>query len=258
MKVFLLLLALAGTAQAREELHYFTSTTCGPCAPVTKIVTALNNNDRDITVHVWQQNEAPFEYYKVDFIPAFLVIENGKVKKRYVQENVVDGFRFTPSFVSGIAPFKSKRLDPEPVQTERDCANPIGKPFRNLIPPPPAPLPDDVPDRVKVKRIEDLEKLVSDQNTAIQELDARLTSVESNLDKLVDAVTLITARLKALPEPVSDSLTQDIKSLKVQVSNLKTLPRRFVIVDGDEILADLTYEPGEIVVLDRKVIVTED
>lgn len=194
MKEMVLLLALTSTAQAREELHYFTSTTCKPCIPVTKIVTALNNHDRDITVHVYQQNEAPFKYYGVDFIPAFLVIEDGREKKRYVQENVVGGFRFTPAFVSGIAPFKSKRLDPAPVTTARDCANPIGKPFQNLIPPPPAPLPDDVPDRIKVKRIEDLEKMVQGQKKTISVLN-------SNLDKLTEAMTLLAAQVAALPEP---------------------------------------------------------
>lgn len=204
MKGMVLLLALTSTAQAREELHYFTSTTCKPCIPVTKIVTALNNHDRDITVHVYQQNEAPFKYYGVDFIPAFLVIEDGKVKKRYVQENVVGGFRFTPSFVSGIAPFKSKALDPAPIKTARDCANPIGKPFRNLIPPPPAPLPDDVPDRIKVKRIEDLEKIVEDQNKTISVLNR-------NLDKLTETMTLLVAQVAALPEPKPGKDGQDGK-----------------------------------------------
>jgi len=174
----LLSLVLAGTAQARVELHYFTSTTCGPCVPVTKIVNALNADNRDITVHVWQQNEAPFRYYGVNFLPAFVTVEDGKKLKHYVQENEVGGFRFTPSFVSGLAPFKSVQLDQKP----RDCANPIGKAFRNLIPPPPAPgLPDDIPDRVKVKRIEDLEKLIQDQALTINVLRKALSDIEAKV-----------------------------------------------------------------------------
>lgn len=173
------ILIFAGEALAWHELHYFTKASCAPCVPVTRIVNALNANDRDITVHTWEKDKAAFEFYRVDWLPAFVIVENGKKTKHYVQEN---GIRFNASFVSGLAPFKAKQLDPPP---RPDCANPIGKVIKNLIPPPPAPgLPADVPDRIKVKRIEDLEAKLLEQSESIEALLAQVREVQKQIEQL--------------------------------------------------------------------------
>lgn len=261
------------------ELHYFTQNSCRPCVPVTKIVRALNANDRDIKIHIFEENEGPFRQWKIDWLPMFIVIEDGKETARYMQEG---SFRFTGSFISGIAPMKATAGD-------RDCANPIAKVFKNIIPPPPAPGVRDIPDVEKVARIETLERMVRDMQLTINVLRKELADIESAAkgetgpagrdgdsgpagrdgkdgkpgergpagrdgvdgERGADGRDGIDGRDGSALS--ADSL-RELKQLRADVLALKTLPRRFVIADGKEILGDLTYEPGEPVVIDRQII----
>jgi hypothetical protein len=51
----------------------------------------------------------------------------------------------------------------------------------------------------------------------------------------------------------ADSL-RELRQLRADVAAMRSLQRRFLIVDGNKVLGDLTYEPGEPVVIDRKII----
>tara|TARA_R110000824_G_scaffold86938_3_gene214695 strand:- start:2102 stop:2908 length:807 start_codon:yes stop_codon:yes gene_type:complete len=267
MRCLLLLLLVPSTASAETELHYFTQNTCRPCVPVTKIVRALNAHDRDIIVHVWEEDERPFQQYGADWLPMFIQIENGKETARYVQNAKTNRF-FTGSFVSGIAPFKEQTTRSNPPATDCvDCADPIKKIIRNIIPPPPAPnLPRDVPDRQKVARIEALELLVRDMRLTINVLRAEvaefqaITSGKDGVDGRdgKDGADGKTGSAGPSGASLSAAELTELRSLRIEVNILKALPRRFVIVDGNSVLGDLTYEPGEPVVIDRQVILMGD
>lgn len=238
----------------------------------------MNAQGRHIIVHVWEDDQKPFKQYDADWLPMFVEVKDGKVTRRWTQDAEKNQY-FTGSFISAIAPFRSTAHT-----RQADCANPIAKIVRNIIPPPPAPgLPDDVPDREKVKRIADLEKLVRDQALTINVLRESLRDLERAVNTI--AVT-------AKGEPGNDgrpglngsdgadgrqgpagppgpagqfdrATLAIIQTLKDEVAALKSVKRRFVVVTGNdkigyEILSDLDYESGEVVVLNRDVFVVED
>lgn len=271
MRGFLLLLLVPSMASAETELHYFTQNSCGPCAPVTKIVRALIARDRAVTVHIFEENEAPFRANNVDWMPMFIEFKDGKETRRWVQNAEKNQF-FNGDFVSAVAPFRRGARKTQPA----DCANPIAKIIKNIIPPPPAPdLPKDVPDRVKVARIEALERLVRDLSLTVSVLRAEMAEFQSgtagppgkdgtNGRNGVDGTRGKDGSMgpSGAPGPSGAALSvaelTELRSLRIEVNILKTLPRRFVIVDGKSILGDLTYEPGEPVVIDRQVILMGD
>jgi len=279
MRCFTLLLVLMLQQTSWAELHYFTDLNCAPCKKVSPIVDLMNRQGRDIKVNVWQDDQAPFKKYDVDWLPQFVEIVDGKVQKRWRQDAAAD-FWFTSSFVSSIAPFREKTQKPIPQPT--DCARPaFPLAIKNLIPPPPAPgLPNDIPDRVKVKRIEDLEALVNRQQGTINKLRESL----SDLERAINSIA-ITAKGEpgrpglngsdgadgrqgpaGPPGPAGrlDAATLAvIQTLRAEVTALKNVNRRFLVVtgndkDGHEILSDLDYEVGETVVLNRDVFIVED
>lgn len=270
-KLISLLIVLLLQSTAFAELHYFTDLNCGPCKKVSPIVDLMNRQGRDITVHVWQDDEKPFAKYGVDWLPQFVDVEDGKVVKRWVQDAKA-GFFFTSSFISGIAPFREKTQ--KPIPQPADCARPaFPLAVKNLIPPPPAPgLPADIPDRAKVKRIEDLEQLVDRQQQTIntlredfQKLSREFLAV-STIARGKDGPAGLNGKDGAPgrqgppgpPGQLDASTRATIQKLINAVSALEALERRFIIADGNEIKADLTYKPGEIVVLDRNIITGDD
>jgi hypothetical protein len=178
-----ILLLVPSITQATEwELLFFTQdhSVCAPCIPVRKMVETLVAQGRAVTVYNYQLDSRPFEHYEVENTPSFILLKDGEVYRRYVQEGEL---RFTPQFLSGIAPPDgSKALDAPRPTTEKDCAgNGIAKVLKNIlpVPPPPDDLPKDVPDRVKVQRIEALERMVRDLQMTISTLNAGLNNVQA-------------------------------------------------------------------------------
>lgn len=175
--VCLAILMSQSVVAAEYELHYFTQNhdICPPCVSVSKIVTSLQNQGREIHVHNFQQSQKAFDFYSVDVTPSFVLLKDGQVYRRYVQS---EGYKFTGQMLMGIAPPADKAPD--------DCANPIAKvakAVKNLLPPPPAPgLPADIPDRAKVKRIEDLEAMLRDLQLTVNVLRAELKDVKGGKD----------------------------------------------------------------------------
>ena len=128
---------------------------------------------------------------------------------------------------------------------------------------------------MKVARIEALERLVRDLSLTVSVLRAEMAEFQSgtagppgkdgtNGRNGVDGTRGKDGSMgpSGAPGPSGAALSvaelTELRSLRIEVNILKTLPRRFVIVDGKSILGDLTYEPGEPVVIDRQVILMGD
>lgn len=252
----LFLLALPTMALAAQyELIYFTQEPgyCAQCKPVTPIVDNLIHQGRAITIANFQKDDRLFTKYGVNTTPVFILLKDGQVSRCYRQDA---HNRFTAQFVSGIAP-------PEMPQAVKNILP---------VPPPPVPLPKDVPDRQKVARIEALERQVSDQIMTINVLRAELKDLAEKLKNAVQGQPGATGAdgKDGKPGPagkngrdgvdgrdgaaLSEESLKEINQLKMAVATLLTMERRFLIVDGKTILGDLTYKPGEPVVIDRKVI----
>jgi hypothetical protein len=281
----------ATRAQADYELLYFTQdlALCKPCIPVKAMVDQLKKEGRAVTVYNYQQDPKPFRYYWPEGAqtPSFILLKDGDVYRRYVpdkERNLI----FTIDFLRGIAPpDRSRVLDEPRPSTSRDCARPNN--LRNILtpPPPPAPgLPKDVPDREKVERIQRLEATVRDLQLTLSVLQQELADITGNSkgetgpagrdgvdgkdgadgrpgpagrdgvdgkpgERGADGRDGIDGRDGSALS--ADSL-RELRQLRADVAAMKSLQRRFLIVDGNKILGDLTYEPGEPVVIDRKVI----
>ena len=55
---------------------------------------------------------------------------------------------------------------------------------------------------------------------------------------------------------ISSKSLSDIAWLRAEVEALRAMKRRFLIVDKNKILGDLTYDAGEPVVIDRQIILS--
>jgi|SaaInlV_100m_DNA_2_1039680.scaffolds.fasta_scaffold18122_4 uncharacterized coiled-coil protein SlyX len=220
------------------ELHHFTQdhSVCPPCAPVDEMVRVLVNQGYAITSHKYQDDEQPFKFFGIGNTPSFMLLKNG-AKYRYYEQS--PGYRFSAKFLAGMAPMakkKSVQLDPTPVTTARaDCANPIGKAIRNLLPPPPAPGVRDVPDVQKVERIIALEKRVSD--------------LESQLAEQLAALKRLDAILKQRPAAThtTEQITKvDDRPITVRMQGIRELADGTKVVTKSE---DKAYPRGTPVVL---------
>lgn len=255
----LFLLALPTmVAAAQYELIYFTQETgyCAQCEPVTPIVDNLIHQGRAITIANFQKDDRLFTKYGVTTTPVFILLKDGQVSRCYRQDSFN---RFTASFVSGIAPPEMPRA------------------VKNVlpVPPPPVPFPADVPDRQKVARIEALEKMVRDLLLTVSVLRQELKDVQEakqgkdGVDGVdgkpgpagkdgVDGHDGATGPAGRDGAALSASALKDLNQLKSAVATLLAMERRFLIVDGRAVLGDLTYAPGEPVVIDRQVILMDE
>lgn len=201
MRVLLLapavLMCSALHAADSYELHYFTQNhdVCPPCKVTSEIVDRLSSEGRLIAVHNYQKNLAPFEFYEVENTPSFLLLKNGK-RYRYYEQS--PGYNFSYEFIKGIAPPASVALD----QQRSDCANPIGKILRNILPPPPAPgVVRDVPDVQKVERIQKLEALVASLKVDQRSLQTQFNALHKQHHEVLDALKRLDAILKQQKPP---------------------------------------------------------
>jgi len=188
--VVLLLSSVPDAVAAKYELLFFTQdpSVCKPCIPVRAMVNQLTNEGRAITVYNYQLDPRPFDYYWPEGAqtPSFILLKDGEVFRRYIPD-AKRGLVFSVDFLRGIAPPDgSKPLDAAKPSTAKDCAgNPFTKALKNILPVPPPPLdglPADVPDRVKVKRIEQLEALVRDLRMTVNVLRSELAEVGKGRD----------------------------------------------------------------------------
>lgn len=168
------------------ELAFFTQdhSVCPPCAPVREMVDTLRREGHAITIYNYQLDDRPFAHYEVEVTPSFILLKDDAVYRRYVQD-VDRGYVFTIELLRGMAPPNgSKALDSPKPTTARDCAgNGFAKALKNILPVPPPPdnLPNDVPDRVKVQRIEALERMVRDLQLTVNVLRAELKDAKAGV-----------------------------------------------------------------------------
>lgn len=255
--ISILVVLLAGSSvQASEyELIYFTQNheVCPPCIPVSKMVDELIARFRAITISNYQIDDSLFQKYSVEVTPSFILLKNGQIYRRYVQD---DQHRFTFSMLQGIAP---------PASEPANCAKPVEKVIRNGIPPPPPPTnsqPADVPDREKVARIEVLERLVRDQQLVIHAMKSEIAGLIKTLPTATDGKDGIDGKDGADGidgkdgAAISSKSLSDIAWLRAEVEALRAMKRRFLIVEKNKILGDLTYDAGEPVVIDRQIILS--
>jgi len=177
---------------AEYELLFFTQdpSICKPCIPVRAMVKQLTEEGRAITVYNYQLDPRPFDHYWPSGAqtPSFILLKDGEVFRKYVPD-AANNLRFSVDFLRGIAPPDgSQQLDSPKPSTAKDCAgNPFTKALKNILPVPPPPgerLPADVPDRVKVKRIENLERMLRDQAMTINVLRAEIGELIAKLKTL--------------------------------------------------------------------------
>jgi hypothetical protein len=168
------------------ELVFFTQdhSVCPPCAPVREMVDTLRRDGHAITIYNYQLDDRPFAHYEVEVTPSFILLKDDVVYRRYVQD-AERGHVFTIDLLRGMAPPNgSKELDSPKPTTSRDCAgNGFAKALKNILPVPPPPdnLPNDVPDRVKVQRIEALERMVRDLQLTVNVLKSELADAKSGV-----------------------------------------------------------------------------
>jgi hypothetical protein len=225
------------------ELHYFTQdySVCPPCRPVGKLVEALVNQGRAITIHKYEDDQQPFEFFGVKSTPSFVLLKNGAMHRYYEQS---PGYTFTGHFLSGIAPpAETESVELEPVRGERgDCANPIGKILRNVLPPPPAPGVRDVPDVQKVERIQ---KLESD----LASLQSQFNALHRQHHEIIDALKRAESVIASMKKPThtTQQITQvDDRPIIVRMQGIRELDSGEKVVTVQK---DKSYPRGTPLVL---------
>jgi hypothetical protein len=182
------LLSSVTIAEDKYELHYFEQdhSVCAPCIPVAKIVSALQNQGREVTVHNFQEDESVFKKFGINQTPSFLLLKNGQRYRYYEQ---TPGYKFTGQFLMGIAPPSGHG------SAQSDCANPIRKFLKNVLPPPPAPGVRDVPDTQKVERtirleakVRDLEAEVASLKDAVKDATQQRADIVAAMHRMSDVI----------------------------------------------------------------------